>query len=183
MLENVDKGLEGMERGTEREAKKEKETKIETEEIGKIKELLSEMEEKDIILTVGNPLREDDGVGYYIYKRISAVRNPRTLVFHTDQNPSIGINLAEIYHPKRMLFIDGADFGGAPGETRLIDSKEVEDAFLSTHEIPISLIGEGIRAEYECSVYYVGIQVKNVGYGDEISEEVREGAEKLIKLT
>lgn len=154
----------------------------EDRELEKIRTLFSELEAQDIILTVGNPLREDDGVGYYIYNGLIRKSSLRAKVFHTDQNPSMGINLVEQHKSKRLLYIDAADFAGHPGEIRLITSNEVGDTFLSTHEIPISVIGEGIRSEYGCEVYYVGIQVKSLGYGSFISREVLDGAEKIVEL-
>lgn len=131
-----------------------------------------------MIITVGNPFREDDGVGHYIYDHLEGKLESK--VYHTDQNPSIGINYVEENRPERLIFIDAADFGGTCGESRLIEVDTKKDIFLSTHEMPIPFIGEAIRRDYGCEVYYLGIQVKRVGFGERLSEEVVKGADEII---
>ncbi len=136
------------------------------------------LNEKDLVLTVGNPLRQDDGVGFYVCEKLSEAGKLR--VFHTDGDPSIGLNLAESFRPERLIVIDGADFGGKPGEVRTISPEELGDVFLSTHEIPISVLGELIERDFGCAVLYIGIQVVQVGYGVGIHPEVLRGADELL---
>ena len=52
--------------------------------------------------------------------------------------------------------------------------------FNSTHAIPPKIIGGVIEKYAGSKVYYLGIQIKAAGMGEEISEEVMEAGREVV---
>jgi hydrogenase maturation protease HycI len=132
-----------------------------------------------LIITVGNPLRKDDGAGPYIASLIRPAG--RLAVIDAQYNPENIIDEAARLKPVKMIIIDAADFGGSPGEARAIDRKHIPDSTLSTHSVPMSVVAGILEQDTGAEIVFLGIQPKDVSFGENISPEVRETADKIIK--
>lgn len=146
-----------------------------------------------LIITVGNCFRADDGVGPYIASGLKP--NAKLSVIDAGYSPENVIDqaikiLAE--HPalsdrpvracaQRIIFIDAADFGGAPGELRLIDAEHIPQASLSTHSMPLPVVSRILYEDTKAKIYFIGIQPKSVEHKEGLSEEVKLAADALIK--
>ncbi|MFH1752624.1 MAG: hydrogenase 3 maturation endopeptidase HyCI [Candidatus Omnitrophota bacterium] len=131
-----------------------------------------------VIVTVGNTLRSDDGVGPYIGSHLHSARD--ILIINAEQNPEGCIDEAVQFKPKRVLIIDAADFKGVPGEARLIDRESIPETTVSTHTIPLSVITSIIASDANAEVLFLGIQMKNAGMGEGLSREVKTTADLII---
>jgi hydrogenase 3 maturation protease len=160
-----------------------------------------------LIITVGNCFRADDGVGPYIASGlrqsaklsvIDAGSTPENIIDEVTklfaQHPALFDRpvRASAQHPalpdrpvrasvRRIIFIDAADFGGAPGESRLIDSEHIPEPSLSTHRVPLPVISRILYEDTQAKVYFIGIQPKSVEHKAELSEEVKSAADALIR--
>ncbi|MFH1387526.1 MAG: hydrogenase 3 maturation endopeptidase HyCI [bacterium] len=133
-----------------------------------------------LIITVGNDFRSDDGVGPYIAGKCPKLKAGYRLLNAKDQPENI-IDQAIAARPAKVILIDGADFRGQPGEARIVKKAEIPQQTLSTHIFPLNIIAEMIEKEVGAPVWFLGVQAKNLEFGEKLSEEVAATAEEIIK--
>ena len=102
-------------------------------------------------------------------------------VIDAGYNPENIIDQATKLRPERIIFIDAADFGGAPGELRLIDAQHIPEVSLSTHSVPLPVISRILNEDTQAKIYFIGIQPKSVEHQEGLSEQVKLAADALIK--
>lgn len=132
-----------------------------------------------LFITVGNSFRSDDGVGPYIAERIGLLLE-NTVILNAGDKPENIIDSAIEIKPARTIIIDAADFGGTPGEVRLIPEDLVPDNTLSTHTFPLRVITRVIAEDTGSEVFFLGIQPAGMALGEGLSEEVRKSADAII---
>ena len=145
------------------------------------REILSALrpEGRTVIITIGNSLRADDGVGPFIGRKVPD--RDGLLVLDALMNPENIVEDAIAYQPGKMIVIDAADFGGAPGEIRVIPLDQLQHyTVLSTHHFPVHVSLGIIREETGADLTILGIQPASVEFGEAMSAEVRETAQTVI---
>jgi len=145
-----------------------------------IRSLLSLQPDRTAIITVGNPLRSDDGVGPYIASRLKPPRQPA--IIDAGSNPENSIEEAIALKPRHIVIIDAAAFGGEPGEARLIDQEHIPETSVSTHMISLKVVALILAEETKAQISFLGIQPKYVGIGEGLSAEVQETADAIVGL-
>ena len=149
---------------------------------GDIAELLRPREPGiTLIITVGTTFRSDDGVGPYIAEKCTAPKRD-VVVLNAGDKPENFIDRAIEIKPQKTIIIDAADFGGLAGEVRLIPEEAIPDTTLSTHTFPLKIISRILAEDTGTDVYFLGVQPKDMGFGEGLSPEVRESAELIIGL-
>lgn len=134
-----------------------------------------------LIITMGNKLREDDGVGPYIAEHVT-LTNPNIKLVNVGDRVENIIEEIELNHPNKVILIDATDFGGQVGEIRLIPAELLPEKGVSTHSFPLKAILAYLKEEFESiEVKIIGIQVKSTGYNEGINREVLDSANLLIK--
>lgn len=134
-----------------------------------------------LIITVGNSLRSDDGVGPYIASKIKQLKNGLTLLDAGDKPENI-VGAAVKLSPKKAVIIDAAVFGGQVGEARLIDKERIPQTTLSTHTFPLPVIARMVEEDSGAQVLFLGIQPAKVELGEELHEKVKACADEIISL-
>ncbi len=134
-----------------------------------------------LIVTVGNSLRSDDGVGPYISSKLTELPRGFHLLDAGDRPENIVTDAVDI-RPARTVIIDAADFGGFPGEARFIPDSAIPQTPLSTHSFPLPVITSILRQDTGSEVRFLGIQAKSLGFGEVISPEVLASADEIISL-
>ncbi|MFH1247571.1 MAG: hydrogenase 3 maturation endopeptidase HyCI [Candidatus Omnitrophota bacterium] len=134
---------------------------------------------RTLIITVGNCFRADDGVGPYIASCL--VPSKKLSVINAGYMPENIIDQVAKLSPQRIIFIDAADFGGAPGELCLIDAEHIPETSLSTHSVPLPLISRILHEDTKAQIYFIGIQPESVQHREGLSVRVESAAEELIK--
>ncbi len=132
-----------------------------------------------LLISLGNSLRSDDGVGPFLageLKRIPGIR-----IENAGDRPERAIDFADIYRPQRIIFLDAADFGARPGTLRRIETSELVEGCLSSHRLPLSALIEWIETEYSTDCLCLGIQVGSMQLGEELTPEVAESAAQIIE--
>lgn len=134
---------------------------------------------KILVVFLGNEFRNDDGIGPYISKKIN---NPNIKVIDAGQTFENYIVDIVNYRPTDIVIVDAAFFGGKVGEIRILDEKKLSQIrMVSTHSIPINLILDIIKNDLpDVNVVILGIQVSDVGFGENISDDVKKTADTLI---
>ncbi len=132
------------------------------------------------IVCVGSELREDDRAGLIICRRLAGmgynvVECPFGLESCVDKIVNEKI--------KKMLLIDAVVAENAsPGEIVLSSIDDVVENYLvTTHSIPVSLMIKYLQTLGLCrEVCILGIRVKSIGFGEEVSREVARAIDYLV---
>jgi hydrogenase maturation protease len=138
------------------------------------------------VIGIGNVLRGDDGIGINIIQRLQEIfMGNAKLKFINFGEAELGL-INTIKQFPEVLLIDAVDAGLQPAAMRIFS---LEEAFIksarenfSTHELTLSgifqlLKGLGLKVK----VFVAGIQVKDMGYGKGLSDELRERAEGITQ--
>jgi len=93
----------------------------------------------DLFLTVGNSFRSDDGVGPYLASRLKTLP---VRVVDAGFTPENVLDEVTALKPSRVIILDAADFGGSPGEVRIISEALIPETTLSTHMVSMNVISK-----------------------------------------
>jgi len=85
-------------------------------------------------------------------------------------------------NPSHVVFIDAVHFEGKPGEIVLADPEGTLGEAFSTHKMPLKLFVRYLRQYTRAKFILIGAQPKQTGLFVEMSEELRESAERLVNI-
>ncbi len=144
------------------------------------------MAETLLVLGIGNPYRRDDGVGPAVIRRLQADNNLEgvdLLDGGTD-----GFSLLEYLKAyETALIIDAVDMGMTPGEIRVFSPEEamltIASDALSTHGFGLAeVIGLMKALGIQTHLRIIGVQAKDMTFGEEMSAEVSSKIEKILEM-
>jgi hydrogenase 3 maturation protease len=125
---------------------------------------------------VGNVLKQDDGAGVFIARSISHRGGISALAVEMGIENYIGkINTLA---PDILVIVDATDFGEKPGFVRLAEVSSLKGITTNTHNISLAKISE----LFDMPVYILGIQPADISFGEGMSPEIRESADRIVKL-
>jgi hydrogenase maturation protease len=128
-----------------------------------------------LFVGLGNVLRQDDGVGVYVARRIRENRHIRVLTVEIGIENYLGkINAM---NPDFIILLDSVVFNRKPGYCRLLPAARLMDYTSNTHNISLSRITEFVHAE----TYILGIEPATVSFGEGLTPAVKRKADLLIK--
>lgn len=133
-----------------------------------------------LIITVGNTLRADDGVGPFIGEKL-ARPGARFKLINAFDRPENVVDDAVNLNPGKVIIIDAANFGGKPGEVRIIPSGNIHESSFLTHSFPLRVIAGIIQEDTGAETVFLGIQPKRMDYGEGLSPEVAGAADGIVK--
>ncbi len=134
--------------------------------------------EKIVIVTLGNKLRGDDGAGIFFGNLLK--QHTTLKVLEGGDAPENITGLIVKSCPDATIIADAMDFGGNPGEIRLVSGEEIEQSGISTHA-SLKLLVEYLENMTGAPVLILGIQPKCIELGKEISPEVAESLYKTVR--
>ncbi len=138
--------------------------------------LLSEKNGKILFVGIGNVLKQDDGIGVWISKRIKHSESVIALTVEVSIENYIGkINSLR---PDILVLIDCVEMHLEPGSIKLLDISQVSDSTFNTHNISLKKISSFFRMP----VYMLGIQPEKIDFGEKISYLVMDAGNKIIEL-
>jgi hydrogenase maturation protease HycI len=143
-------------------------------------ELLKINPDSDLIVAVGNSFRTDDGVGPYIAEALKQISNLKLI--NAGYTPENSIEDIISLAPQRILIFDAADWGGKPGEVRIIPEANIPQTTLSTHAIPLNVITAIISQSIQTAIFFIGIQTKSVCLGEGLSGEIKKTADQIVEI-
>lgn len=128
---------------------------------------------KKALLTIGNTLRGDDGVGYALGELVNV---PGVWeVFHGEDCPENQINLLRKYAPDIVVIVD-AVMGLEEGDVQFLDVANEDRGMFNTHTIPVQYLIQFIH-DFCGSVIFLGIGVKYekmIGINPELSNAAKD---------
>ena len=133
----------------------------------------------NVVLTVGNSLMGDDGAGPLLYELMQKEGIPGWTVIEGGSMPENVVHQVRELTPRRVLIVDAAEIGLAPGEMRFVEKEQIADMFImSTHNMPLSFLMDELEKTVE-SVVFLGIQPHAVAFSLPMSQSVRQAVEKV----
>jgi len=131
-----------------------------------------------LLLGIGNPLLGDDGAGNYV---AGLVKDPGWKVFDCGTIPENFTGKVRELHPEILVLVDAADMKISPGEFRVVQPENIADVAFGTHALPIRVLIEYLTPDAG-RILFIGIQPERVDMGAPLSERVRKGARRLVRL-
>jgi hydrogenase 3 maturation protease len=144
---------------------------------GDVLAVLSSGPGSPLFLTVGNSFRSDDGVGPYLASRLAALP---VRVVDAGYTPENIIDEVTGLKPSQIVILDAADFGGKPGEVRVIPEEAIPETTLTTHMVPMNVVSKLLTEGTGAKAVFIGIQPKTVALGEGLSPEVRQAADEIV---
>lgn len=138
---------------------------------------------KIAVIGLGNTFRRDDGIGIRILDLLRESLGDADISFLDFGIASFGlINTLREYG--KVLLVDAIDAGLEPGTLKIFRFQEADcalrDKTVSTHELSLGdLINLYEALGLSTDVFIAGIQVKDVSYGEEMTEELESGKSRL----
>jgi hydrogenase 3 maturation protease len=133
---------------------------------------------------IGSELHGDDGVGIEIIRSLStrAGSFSRFSFMEGGTLPESVTGPIRRFAPNLVIIFDAAEFGGAPGEFRWLDTLEIDGFSASTHTFPLGAFADYLRKEFACEVQLLGIQPKAIEFGTILSPEVKKACRQLADI-
>jgi len=171
--------------------------KFEQEIVKDLKEFLRDAE-RIAVIGIGQEWRQDDAVGIAaverLYKELSG--SEELPLSFTDKNFYIGGKVIRLFigaetpesltgkirkfKATHVLFIDAAELAGMPGEMELVPLSQVKGDEISTHNIPLSVLGKFLELDMGCKALLLGIQPEkmSIHFERKLTPELDKAASK-----
>jgi len=132
-----------------------------------------------VIVGLGDRLKGDDGAGCEVAERLlKAKHEDRIKVINAENAIENYLGVIKKFRPDTVVFIDAVDFGGIPGEVRVIKPGELRETTVSTHTFSLPVIIQQLQSETGAVCKILGIQPKTTAFSEKPSPEV----EKTVSL-
>jgi len=125
-------------------------------------------------MSIGNPIKSDDNIGNIILDKINVENVTKIKGGVTPEN-----FISKLKDFDEITILDALDFGGEIGEVKVFKPDEINDVLLSTHSIPLDMLEKFLP---KSKIKIIGIQPKNIGFGEELSEELKERIEEIVEI-
>ena len=160
--------------------------------------LKEKLKGKVVIVGIGNSLRGDDGAGPELIKKLKvkslkfkvrsseknhelSTPNHQLCLIDTGSVPENFLQKIVGERPDVILLVDTINLGKPAGSVEIIKAENLKEESFSTHNASLKLTIAYLKKETKASVFLLGIQPKNIGFGQKISPEVEESVKKIAK--
>lgn len=133
------------------------------------------------VVGVGNVMKGDDGAGPELVAELGKRGFSLPCVDATEvpENYAGWVPKQEL---EAVVFVDAIEFGGEPGECRLIPFEHLMISASNTHRMSLHYTVMFLRDEWEGDAILVGVQPGSMKLGDGLSTEVAKGVEMLASI-
>jgi hydrogenase 3 maturation protease len=132
-----------------------------------------------VVACVGNDWRCDDGVGPFVGKMVRPTDS--LTVLDCGETPEKYLGVIARLRPEKVVVVDAADFGGAPGEIRAIARDEIGGEAISTHAARLVLLTDYVEASTGAQTFFVAIQPESLEFGAPMGSAVSAAARSLAE--
>lgn len=138
---------------------------------------------KVVLAGIGNPIRTDDYVGLKIVEQLKGKLPETVCLLEAETVPESYLLDIEQFNPTHVLLIDAAFLGLNPGEASLVDPEKIENySAITTHLLPLHIFCDYVKQATGAKVALLLVEPKSVAFGEDLTYEVQEAAERLTKI-
>jgi hydrogenase 3 maturation protease len=150
---------------------------------GGLASFLGSIEDRRVVIVgIGSPMRRDDFVGLRVLELLSGRMPINVLLLPTETVPESYTGSIRAFEPTHVILLDAANFGGAPGEARIVSPKAIANTSVSTHSLPLHVFIGYVKQTICDKVVLVGIQGVDIEMGEGLTPGVEKGAQALAKI-
>jgi hydrogenase 3 maturation protease len=130
------------------------------------------------VVGVGNVLKGDDGAGPALVALLASrgARFPYVDACEVPENYGGWVVKQGL---EAVVFVDAVDFGGVPGEWRVIPFEDLMRSASSTHRLSLHFLIRYLTEQWKGEAVLVGVQPKSLKLDDGLSTEVEAGVKEL----
>ena len=155
--------------------------------------LKEKLKGKVVIVGIGNSLRGDDGAGPELIKSLKfkvrsseknhelSTPNHQLCLIDTGSVPENFLQKIVGERPDVILLVDTINLGKPAGSIEIIAAENLKEESFSTHNASLKLTIAYLKKETGTDLFLLGLQPKNIGFGQKISPEVEESVKKIAK--
>lgn len=144
------------------------------------------MKKKTAVITIGNELMGDDGVGPAVFHELQEHSLPEDVDLIDGSTGGFSL-LHSIKEYNRIIFVDSGDFGGVPGEIKVFTPEEAssrkEMQRYSLHEadlLEIISISKKLGESPEL-VRIIAVQPEKITMGAQLSSSVSDAVPYIVE--
>ncbi len=126
------------------------------------------------IIGIGNPDRADDGFGIAVAQSLKQ-DFPDRVFTELDGIDRVIQRIKSRSDIDMVVFVDTVDGGQVAGQIMIAEGDELAEERISSHRIPLKLYGTLSEKPY----VVLGIQPRNLAFGEPMSREVQQGIKKV----
>jgi len=130
------------------------------------------------VVGVGNALKGDDGAGPALVALL-AEAGARFPIVDASEVPENYGGWVVKEGLGAVVFVDAVEFGGPPGEWKIVPIDDLMHSASSTHRLSLHFLIKYLKEEWKGEALLIGIQPKSMRLGEELSPEVAEGVKTL----
>jgi len=130
------------------------------------------------VVGVGNVMKGDDGAGPELVAELLRRGFALPCVDAAEVPENYG-GWAPKQELEAVVFVDAVEFGGEPGECRVIPFEHLMISASNTHRMSLHYTVMFLRDEWNGDAILVGVQPERLTLGEGLSENVRRGVEGL----
>jgi len=136
-----------------------------------------------VVAGIGNPIRSDDYFGLKIVENLQGKMPHNVCLLECETIPESYLLDIEEFHPTHVLLIDAAFLGQKPGYASLVEAEQISDySAVTTHLLPLRIFCEYVKQATGAKIALLLVEPKNMEFGEGLSVEVQEAAERLTKV-
>ena len=136
-----------------------------------------------LVLTVGNELRSDDGLGPYLASLIQEAMEERGhLLINAGTVPENFTGKIRSERPSHILIVDAVEMREEPGTVRLIERDNISEYSISTHAMPLSFLVRYLEDQGAYRIALMGVQPENLEFGTGLSPAVEDAVHDLAGM-
>ena len=154
------------------------------------------------VVGIGQRYRHDDAAGIVVvenlYQRLSGSEVlPLSLsdtqfetaagsvrLFQGYETPESLTGSLRKFSPTHVVFVDAAQLDRNPGTIEIVPTSDIQGEELSTHNLPLSILGEFLEKDLRCKVVLLGIQPFSIELTSEgsLSEPVQKAVVLAVEI-
>jgi hydrogenase 3 maturation protease len=142
-----------------------------------LKNNLSNLQGKLVLVGIGNSLKADDGLGLALVQRLK--NKTQAVCIDAGNTPENYLGQILKENPDAVMLVDAAQLGLPPGQYRVLQPTEIVNCGLTTHDVSGRLFIEFLQNETKASIMMLAIQPQTVAMGEKISESVLNALDEL----
>ncbi len=129
-------------------------------------------------------MRGDDALGSVLAREMSDLfqENKEVVVFDGKTVPENFTGSIKREKPSHVIVMDAVEMNETPGHIKFVDKEEIANYSISTHAMPLSFFIKYLESISPSEIILLGIQPKDMKLIDNISIEVQESMDYVLKL-